>query len=117
MSKKNKIEVIIGGSVYVIQGDESPEHMQRVASYIDQVINDVKQLDISNRMSTAQMAMLTSINVADDLLKTKKKLKDQDLEHNEFYKEFDKLEAENKALTNRLLELQTELERLRRRAK
>lgn len=117
MGKKNKIEVIIGGGLYVIQGDESQEHMQRVASYIDKVISDVKKLDLSNRMSTAQMAMLTSINVADDLLKAQKKLEDQDLENNDFYKEFTKLEKENEALKNKISEMQTELSAIRRKAK
>lgn len=117
MSQKNKIEVIIGGALYVLQGSESSEHMQRVASYIDGVIRDVKKRDISNRMSTTQIAMLTSINVADDLIKAKNKLKEQDLENNGFYNEFGKLETENTALRDKIAELQTELVRLRSEAK
>lgn len=117
MGKKNRIEVIIGGALYVLQGSESPEHMQRVASYIDGVIKDVKKLDISNRMSTTQVAMLTSINVADDLIKAENKIKEQDLENNGFYKEFDKLEQENVALRDKISELQTEITKLRLEAK
>lgn len=117
MDKKNKIEVIIGGAVYMLQGKESAEHMQRVASYIDRVITDVKRLDISNRMSTTQVAMLTSINVADDLIKAENKIKEQDLENNGFYEEFSKLEKENAALMDKISELQTELIRLRVEAK
>lgn len=117
VGKKNKIEVIIGGSLYVLQGLESQEHMQRVASYINKVINDVKKLDLSNRMSTTQIAMLTSINVADDLLKAENQLKEQDLENSGFYNEFTKLEKENAALMDKIAELQTELTRLRLEAK
>ena len=117
MGKKNKIEVIIGGVMYVLQGKESEEHMQRVASYIDKVIADVKKLDLSNRMSTAQIAMLTSINVADDLLKVKNQLQEQDLENSGFYNEYAKLEEENAALNDKISELQTELTRLRLEAK
>ncbi len=117
MENKNKIEVIIGGSLYVLQGRESPEHLQRVASHIDRVMNDVKKLDISNRMSTTQVAMLTSINVADGLIKAENKLKEQDLENNGFYNEFTKLENENAALKDKIAELQTELTKLRTEAK
>lgn len=117
MSEKNKIEAIIGGNVYVIQGNESPEHMHMVASYIDRITRDVKELDIGNRMSTTQIAMLTSINVANDLMKAKKELKEQNLENNGFYNEFTKLEKENEALRNKISELQTEITRLRSKTK
>lgn len=117
MSKKNKIEVIIGGVSYVLQGKESPEHMRSVATYIDDVINDVKKLDISNRMSTAQIAMLTSINVADDLIKCEKKLAEHKKEQEEFFNEFTKLENENTALIDKIAEMQIEITRLRKKAK
>ncbi len=117
MGKKNKVEVIIGGAFYVLQGSDSREHMQRVASYIDNVMKDVKKLDISNRMSTTQIAMLTSINVADDFIKTEKKIEEQDLENNGFYVEFTKLENENAALLEKISELQTELTNRRSEAK
>lgn len=117
MDKKNKIEVIIGGAVYVLQGKESPEHMQRVAAYIDKVMTDVKKLDISNRMSTTQVAMLTSINVADDFIKAQNKLKEQDLENNGFYEEFNKLEQENAALLEKIAQLQIELSKQSTQAK
>lgn len=117
MDEKNKIKVIIGGTLYVLQGKESPEHMQRVASYIDRVISDVKKLDISNRMSTSQVAMLTSINIADDFIKAENQRKEQDLENNGFYDEFNKLEKENAALKDKISELQTEITKLRLEAK
>ena len=117
MSEKNKIEVIIGGAFYVLQGKESPEHMRKVATYIDEVINDVKKLDISNRMSTAQIAMLASINVADDLIKCEERLEEQEKEQEEFFNEFTKLENENNALIDKIAEMQIEMTRLRKKAK
>ena len=58
MNKKNKIETIIGGNSYVLQGHESQEYMQKVALYIDRSMDDVKKLDVANRMSTTQIATL-----------------------------------------------------------
>ena len=117
MDKKNKIEVIIGGNSYRLQGRESQEYMQKVALYINRTMEDVKKLDVANRMSTTQIAMLTSINVADDLLKVKKQLEEQNLENNDFYSEFAKLEQENAALRDKISELQIELTKLRLEAK
>ena len=117
MGKKNKIEAIIGGNSYVLQGHESQEYMQKVALYINRMMEDVKKLDVANRMSTTQIAMLTSINVADDLLKVKKQLEEQSLENNDFYSEFTKLEQENAALRDKISELQIELTKLRLEAK
>ena len=117
MGKKNRTEVIIGGAMYVLQGSESPEHMHKVASYIDKVMGDVKKLDLSNRMSTSQVAMLTSINVADDLLKVQRQLEEQDLENSGFYNEYNKLEEENAVLRDEISKLKTELTRLQAEAK
>ena len=116
MGKKNRVEVIIGGAMYVLQGSDSPEHMQRVASYIDGVMGNVKKMDLSNRMSTTQVAMLTSINIADDLIKAQDEVKKRDLENNGFYVEFDKLEKENAALNDKISEMQIELTKRRTEA-
>lgn len=120
VSKKNKVEAIIGGNVYVLQGRETQEYMQQVALYIDRKMNEIKKSDMGNRMSTSQIAMLTSINVADDLFKLKEELKErekqlqeQDLENSNFYNEFEKLEKENMALKEKISQLQLELTKAR----
>lgn len=72
MDDKNKIEVLIGGKVYTLVGIESDEYMQRIALYIDKKMNEIRKTDLSKKLSTNAIAILTSINVADDLFKVKK---------------------------------------------
>ena len=91
--------------------------MHKVALYIDRKMEEVKKLDVANRMSTTQIAMLTSINTAAELLKVKKQLEEQDLENSDFYNEFAKLEEENAALRDKISQLQIELTKLRLEAK
>ena len=43
MSKNRKMmEVIIDGKVYTLAGEESEEYMQRVASYVNSKIQEMK---------------------------------------------------------------------------
>lgn len=71
MAEKNKIEVFIGGKVYKILGEESEEYMQKVARYIDKKMLEISSAQRSTVLSTAMLATLTSINVADEYFKIK----------------------------------------------
>jgi cell division protein ZapA len=65
---KNKILIRICGKEYAIVGQESDEYIQRVSLYIDKKMNEITKSN--TKLSTAQAAVLTSINVADDYFKT-----------------------------------------------
>lgn len=80
MTSKNKVELRIAGKDYTIVGVEPEEYIQRVGHYIDKKMTDVMR--VSNKLSTSLAAVLTAINVGDDLFKcreselnTKKELK------------------------------------------
>ncbi|WP_058485047.1 cell division protein ZapA [Defluviitalea phaphyphila] len=125
MNEKNKIEVIIGGNVYTLVGEESQEYIQKVALYIDKKMNEVKQIESSKKLSTSLISILTSINVADDLFKVKKELQDaykkiEDLKKQineknsqikDYEKELENMQAENIALREKVDELQLEVMR------
>jgi cell division protein ZapA len=68
LENKNKIEVKIHGKEYVLKGIESDAYMQRVSLYIDKKMNEVAKTD--HRLSTAMVAVLVAINVADDYFKS-----------------------------------------------
>lgn len=72
MSSKNDTEVIINGKIYTISGYESEEYLQKVASYINNKINEFKNVDAYKRISVDMQRTLLELNIADDYFKVKK---------------------------------------------
>ena len=50
MSSKNDTEVIINGKIYTISGYESEEYLQKVASYINNKINEFNRIDAYKKL-------------------------------------------------------------------
>jgi len=74
MSAKTDAEVIIGGKVFTLSGNESEEYMQRVASYINNKINEYNRMDSFTRQPADMQSVLLQLNIADDFFKAKKKI-------------------------------------------
>ena len=74
MSVKNDTEVIIGGKVYVLSGYESEEYLQRVASYINNKINEYNKVDSFRRLPMDTQSVLLELNIADDYFKAKSQI-------------------------------------------
>ena len=49
MSPKTDTEVIIGGKVFTLSGYEREEYMQKIASYINNKINEYGKIDSFRR--------------------------------------------------------------------
>ncbi len=65
--EKTKTVVSIGGKEYTICGQESAEYIHRVALKVNSKLHEIK---VNNPdLNNIQLAMLTSINIADDYLK------------------------------------------------
>ena len=71
MSSKNKTEVLIDGKIYTLSGYESEEYLQRVATYINNKLAELKKLDGYARLSQELKSILLELNVADDYFKSK----------------------------------------------
>ena len=71
MSSKNKTEVLIDGKIYTLSGYESEEYLQRVATYINNKLAELKKLDGYARLSQEMKSILLELNVADDYFKAK----------------------------------------------
>ncbi len=67
MSAKNKVELRIAGKDYTIVGTEPEEYIQRVGHYIDKKMTEIMR--VRSDLSTSLVAVLTAINVGDDLFK------------------------------------------------
>ncbi|MCI8899132.1 MAG: cell division protein ZapA [Lachnospiraceae bacterium] len=95
MSAKTDTEVIIGGKVLTVSGNESAEYLQKVAAYINNKVNEYAKLDSFKRQSVDKQNMLIQLNIADDYFKAKKQI--------------ELLEQELKAKDNELYDLKHEL--------
>lgn len=71
MSAKKSAEVIIGGKVYTLSGYEEEEYLQKVATYINNKINEFNALDEFRRFSADTKSTLIELNIADDFFKAK----------------------------------------------
>jgi len=58
--------VRIGGREYTLTGVDSEEHMKRVAVYVDR---KMEELTHATRLPQPMIAVLTAMNMADDLIK------------------------------------------------
>ncbi len=72
MSSKNYIDVVIDGKIYNIGGFESEAYLQKVASYINNMISEFKQNDSYRVKKMDMQRILLEINIANDYFKAKK---------------------------------------------
>ena len=72
MSSKTDTEVIIGGKVFTLSGYESEEYLQKVASYINNKVNEYSKVDSFRRQHLDTQGVLLQLNIADDYFKAKK---------------------------------------------
>lgn len=82
MSSKNYIDVVIDGKIYNIGGFESEAYLQKVASYINNMILEFKQNENYRMQKMDMQRILLEINIANDYFKAKKQadLLESDLE-------------------------------------
>ncbi len=66
-NKINKVAVEIFNEEYVVKGSENPEYINMLASYVDRRMKMVQQRNPN--LSTTKVAVLTSLNLADELNK------------------------------------------------
>lgn len=64
--EKIRTTVRIAGREYNMTSYDPEEYVQRVASYVDRKMTE---LGLATRLPAAQLAVLTALNVADDMLK------------------------------------------------
>ncbi|MDR0963297.1 MAG: cell division protein ZapA [Clostridium sp.] len=74
MSSKTDTEVIIGGKVFTLSGYESEEYLQRVASYINNKVNEYGKVDSFRRQPMDTQSVLLQLNIADDYFKAKNQI-------------------------------------------
>ncbi|SHJ61393.1 cell division protein ZapA [Tepidibacter formicigenes] len=63
----NKVTVKINGHEYNMVGKESKDYLLKVANYVDEKMEEISKAN--PKLSTAMAAVLTSLNIADELFK------------------------------------------------
>lgn len=63
----NKVTVNIYNEEYVVKGNEKPDYIEMLASYVDRRMRMVQQRNVN--LSTTKVAVLTALNLADELNK------------------------------------------------
>lgn len=110
MSSKTNTEVIIGGKVFTLSGYESEEYLQKVASYINNKINEYGKVDSYRRQSLDTQNVLLQLNIADDYFKAKKQISSLE-------EELQSKEKELYDLKHELISAQIKLENAEKKAK
>lgn len=65
--EKQKTVVRVGGKEYALVSADSPEYMNRVAAYVDRKLEETS---MATRLPTNMVAVLVSLNMADELMKS-----------------------------------------------
>lgn len=65
--EKQKTTVRVAGKDYALVSTDSSEHLNRVAAYVDRQMTETMR---SGRIPANTAAVLTALNLADDLMRT-----------------------------------------------
>lgn len=68
---RNRTIVHIDGRNYTLAGDEREEYMHEVAILVDRKMREIR--DHSDQLNTAMTAVLTAVNLADELIREKQR--------------------------------------------
>jgi cell division protein ZapA len=74
MREPESVTVTIFGQEYTLRGDADAEYVQKVARFVDERMQDVARS--SSAASTAKVAILAAVNIADELFREQKQRHD-----------------------------------------
>ena len=71
--QKKRVTVNILGDEYIVKGESSSQYLQEVGEYVDQIMRELAEK--YPQMSMHKIAVLTSINLADEVLRLKEEVR------------------------------------------
>ena len=74
MTEKTDVQVIIDGKVLTLSGYESEEHLQKIASFINNKIAEYNKVDSFKHANKDTQHRLIEINIADEYFKAKRQI-------------------------------------------
>jgi cell division protein ZapA (FtsZ GTPase activity inhibitor) len=85
MSDSNRVNVTIFKREYTVSGSKPRDYIVQVADYVDSVMNDVS--DSVGDMSVSSLAVLSAVNIADDLFEAREVLDAKETEKDQLQKD------------------------------
>jgi len=70
MGKERLVEIKVFGQTYTVKSEAEENHIQAVAQYVNEKMDEV--LKKTRSVSTLNVAILTALNIADDLMKERR---------------------------------------------
>lgn len=106
---KNRVEVVIGGNIYALQGTESEEHMQRVAKVINEKLTEIQTSYEKGHIGQSKLNTLLVLNLADECVKKQEKFDAYHTSLEDISIENEKLKATVKELNLQLAQTKEQL--------
>ena len=122
MARKNTAEVLINGKVYTISGYESTAYLNKVATYLNEMEEQISQTENYNLLSQDEKQLLKNMNLADLYFKAEEtrgtleqQAEQKDREIYSLKHDLIDVRMENDRLTKQMEELETQLTEARKR--
>ncbi len=114
MAENTDAKIVIGGKTLLVSSEESADHLQQVADYVNKKIEENKSAPGYEKMPVDTRFMLLELNIGDDYVTTKAKLDDALIElakkNKELYEikqAFQTLKKNYEIARNQVIELQS----------
>ena len=114
MADNSDSRIVIGGKTLVVSSESNPEHLQKVADYVNTKLEECSTYSGYKGMSTDTRTILLELNIGDDYVSTKDKLDEALIELAEKNKELfetkqelNSIKSKYELAKNQVVELQT----------
>jgi cell division protein ZapA len=74
MDSKHNTEVLIDGKIYTLAGSEEEGYIQRLASYINEMVLTLKRQEGFTKQSAEYQNVMIELNMADDYFKAREQI-------------------------------------------
>lgn len=74
MNSRHNTEVLIDGKIYTLGGSEEEGYIQRLASYINEMILTLKRQEGFTKQSAEYQNVMIELNMADDFFKAREQI-------------------------------------------
>ncbi|SNT23154.1 cell division protein ZapA [Anaerovirgula multivorans] len=114
MERKNKVIIKINGQDYPIIGTEPKDYLLKVGNFVDEQMDLITRHN--SKLSISMIAVLTCINVADQLLKLQNQLDTIKKEHTDPLNELEQIKTHYNLVLKELEEKKESLQLLQKQA-